>query len=169
MRRLFLILIFGMACSVQAMDQEVILKLEAEGYVGVPLKRNLVGHLEVEMEINGILGRFILDTGASATVLDRGRSKRFALAEQTGAAMAGGLGKTNMKAEAVTLTIVRIGEFKIKKLSVAVLDFSTVNNAMAQQGIAPHDGVIGADILEVGKAIIDYSAHKLYLKTPKEK
>ncbi len=39
-----------------------------------------------------------------------------------------------------------------------------INNAFKQMGIEEVDGVIGADILTTGKAIIDYANLILYLK-----
>ena len=41
---------------------------------------------------------------------------------------------------------------------------SHVNEALTHYKTKPVDGIIGADVLLKGKAIIDYSNHCLYLK-----
>jgi hypothetical protein len=49
--------------------------------------------------------------------------------------------------------------------SVFILfDLSHVNEALSQQKIKPVDGIIGADVLLKGNAIIDYPNQYLYLK-----
>lgn len=44
------------------------------------------------------------------------------------------------------------------------MNLDHVNNAFKKVGIAEIDGVIGADILIRGKAVIDYEKLILYLK-----
>ena len=39
-----------------------------------------------------------------------------------------------------------------------------INKALSERGISDVDGIIGADILKKGKAIIDYEKNRLYLK-----
>jgi hypothetical protein len=49
--------------------------------------------------------------------------------------------------------------------SVFILfDLSYVNEALSQQKIKPVDGIIGADVLLKGNAIIDYPNQYLYLQ-----
>ena len=43
--------------------------LEAKGYIKIPLTLTNTNHFELEATINGIPGRFILDTGASSTCI----------------------------------------------------------------------------------------------------
>ena len=49
-----------------------------------------------------------------------------------------------------------------------LLDLSHVNTALTEHHAEAVDGIIGADILEKGKAIIDYNKHILYLRTFKK-
>ena len=39
-----------------------------------------------------------------------------------------------------------------------------INKALVERGIECVDGIIGADILKKGKAIIDYEKNRLFLK-----
>ena len=46
---------------------------------------------------------------------------------------------------------------------MVVLDLEHINKALTKQKAKPVNGIIGADILEQGKAIIDYNKKKVYL------
>jgi hypothetical protein len=45
-----------------------------------------------------------------------------------------------------------------------VFDLVHVNDALIAHQSLPVDGIIGADILKKGKAIIDYKSQSLFLK-----
>ena len=52
---------------------------------------------------------------------------------------------------------------------MVLFDLSHVNEALKQQDASEVQGIIGADILGAGKAIIDYNKRKLFLKKVKNK
>jgi hypothetical protein len=58
----------------------------------------------------------------------------------------------------------QLGRWKETEFSLVVFDLSHVNEALQQYKAKPVHGIIGADILLQGKAIIDYYNHCLYLK-----
>ena len=60
-----------------AVPPDVAAALEAGGYAAVPMRRHGDAHLTVRMQLNGVPGVFILDTGAGRTVLDRAAQSRF--------------------------------------------------------------------------------------------
>ena len=43
--------------------------LTQKGYVAIPIRENISGHLLIEVMVNGQPGLFILDTGAGGTVI----------------------------------------------------------------------------------------------------
>ena len=49
------------------------------GFVSVPLQVNAVGHFELAAEVTGRRARFLLDTGASHTVVSTPSAERFGL------------------------------------------------------------------------------------------
>jgi len=49
-------------------------------------------------------------------------------------------------------------------VKLVIFDLSHVNQALIEHKSKPVHGIIGADILLKGKAIIDYYNHCLYLK-----
>jgi hypothetical protein len=48
-----------------------------------------------------------------------------------------------------------------------LFDLVHINEALTNHKALPVDGIIGADILKKGKAIIDYGTSTLYLKKKK--
>lgn len=60
--------------------------------------------------------------------------------------------------------ILKLGSWKAKKFNLVILDLSHVNKALIEHKAKPVHGIIGADILLQGKAIIDYYNHCFYLK-----
>ena len=60
--------------------------------------------------------------------------------------------------------ILKIGRWKTAELHLVIFDMTHVNEALTQYKAKPVEGIIGADILLEGKAIIDYYNHCLYLK-----
>ena len=60
--------------------------------------------------------------------------------------------------------VLQLGRWKCKNLHLIIFDLSHVNEALLQYKAKPVQGIIGADVLIQGKAIIDYYNHSLYLK-----
>jgi hypothetical protein len=56
-----------------------------------------------------------------------------------------------------------IGKFILKRTELILIDLQHINNALEKQNAEPVNGIIGADILIKGKAIIDYDKKYLYL------
>lgn len=48
-----------------------------------------------------------------------------------------------------------------------LIDLKHINNALEKQDVDPIQGILGADILHKGKAIIDYNRKYLYLLNKK--
>ncbi len=51
-----------------------------------------------------------------------------------------------------------------KNISIVLFDMSFINKTLVDQGAERVNGIIGSDLLKKGKAIIDYSSNKLFLK-----
>lgn len=147
------------------MKNKVSVLLEKQGYHKISLKNNGAGHFKLNAKINGKTGSFILDTGASHTVIDEAEAEKFGLRfSKASSKDAGGLGTAALKTRKCTGNKVEIKNFSINKKLLIVIDLSHVNNALKNNGNKKIDGVIGADILKKHKALIDYSERALYLK-----
>ena len=62
----------------------------------------------------------------------------------------------------------KIGDWETHKLHLVLFDLSHVNTALTQHKAKEVDGIIGADILQKGKAFIDYNKNVLYLRKSKK-
>ena len=58
----------------------------------------------------------------------------------------------------------QISKWKTLNCTLVVLDITHINKALTQHNAEKVHGIIGADILENGKALIDYNKRFLYLK-----
>jgi hypothetical protein len=132
--------------------------LKKKKYFKVKLKRIATNHLELKAKINGVKGRFILDTGASNSCVGIDRIEYFNLDAQESETKAAGAGATDME----TL------QSEKSKCHLVLFNLSHVNKALTQHNANEVHGIIGADILESGKAFIDYKQKILYLKKSKK-
>ena len=121
-------------------------------------------HLLIKGKINGVKGNFILDTGASNSCVGFESIEQFKLDAQFSETKAAGAGATGIETQLARNNEIQLGRWKNNKFHLIVFDMSHVNDALRQYKTKPVDGIIGADILLEGKAIIDYYNHCLYLK-----
>ena len=138
--------------------------LKRKGYIAIKLKKTITNHYEVKATINNIKGRFILDTGASNSCIDFNDVKKFNLDVEDSKTLASGAGATDMLTKQSTQNSIQIQQWKYQNFHLVIFDLSHVNTALEQHNAKPVQGIIGADILQKGKAIIDYKNNRLYLK-----
>ncbi|WP_100642503.1 aspartyl protease family protein [Alteromonas facilis] len=127
----------------------------------IPLTRTSDGHLVIPASINGVSANFILDTGATGTVVHHNMLDIFN-AEISGEAFNGlGLGdEATAKIETIPIRVnsIAIGEFT-----------STVNTIYSQNQTVPFpdgiSGIIGKDVLQDLSTILDVSTPRLILKS----
>jgi hypothetical protein len=143
--------------------------------ITIPIKLlNIEGdgfHLQVKIKINGKNANAIIDTGASKTVFDKTRIDAFLKKETLTEhdRMSTGLGTASMQSHAVLLRKLSIGKLDITAYHGVVLDLSHVNQTYEMIGLKPIDAVVGSDIMETYKAIINYSKKTLTLNLPARK
>ncbi|HEA23287.1 hypothetical protein LCGC14_1890820 [marine sediment metagenome] len=138
--------------------------LKKKSYVKIPLILTETNHFAITAKINGVKGRFILDTGASNTCVSFDKIDLFKLTSEASEIKAAGAGATNMETLVATKNRVEIGKWKHKKLQIVLFDLVHVNEALASHKAKTVDGIIGADVLIKGKAIIDYSDNCVFLR-----
>ena len=138
--------------------------LKNKNYIRVPLVFTATNHFEIVAKINGISGRFILDTGASNTCIGLDKIEFFNLISKESEVKAAGAGATNMETLISTKNKIEIGKWRKLKHKIVLFDLTHVNEALTTHKALPVDGVIGADILKKAKAIIDYKKSFVYLK-----
>tara|TARA_B110000967_G_C18611392_1_gene424158 strand:- start:163 stop:618 length:456 start_codon:yes stop_codon:yes gene_type:complete len=138
--------------------------LSKKGYVKIKLTKTKTNHFEVKGKINGVKGRFILDTGASNSCVGYDMTDRFKLVTKESKIKAAGAGASEMDAHKSSKNKLKIGDWKYENLNLVIFDLSHINIALKNHGAKTVEGIIGADILNIGEAIIDYKKKRLYLK-----
>jgi predicted aspartyl protease len=138
--------------------------LEDKGYSKIKLHLTKTNHFEIKATINNVKGTFILDTGASNSCVDFDAVDTFNLDVQDSEIKAAGAGALDMDTQISKKNRVKIGKWKHKKVALILFNLSHVNTALKSHNANPVDGIIGADILKKGKAVIDYNKKYLYLK-----
>lgn len=138
--------------------------LQDKGYTRIKFKLSKTQHLLIKGKINGIEGNFILDTGASNSCVGFEGIEHFQLSATDSDTKAAGAGGTGMLTQTSLKNKLKLGRWTSKNFGLVIFDMSHVNEALRQYKAKPVHGIIGADILMKGKAIIDYYNHCVYLK-----
>lgn len=138
--------------------------LKKKNYIKVPLILTATNHFEIVAKLNGITGRFILDTGASNTCVGLDKIDFFNLTSKESKIKAAGAGATNMETLISTKNKIELGDWQKHKLKIVLFDLVHVNEALTTHKALPVDGIIGADILKKAKAVIDYGQNCVYLR-----
>ena len=135
-----------------------------KGYSKIKLKLTKTNHFEIRATINGVKGRFILDTGASSSCVGFEAIERFKLKVRDSEIMAVGAGASNMQTKLSKSNTLKIGNWKKQRVALILFNLTHVNLGLLKHNADAVDGIIGADILKKGKGIIDYDKKYLYLK-----
>lgn len=137
--------------------------LKKHHYKKVKFKLTKTQHLLIKAKINGVTGNFILDTGASNSCVSFEQIELFHLNAKDSTTQASGAGGTGMLTQTASENQLQLGSWKDKDFDLVIFDMSHVNEALKAYKAKTVDGIIGADVLLKGKAIIDYANYYLYL------
>lgn len=138
--------------------------LRKKGYRKIKFKVTRTQHLLLKAAINGVRGNFILDTGASNSCVGFESIDKFLLKAAKSKTKAAGAGAVGMLTQIAMSNTLKMGRWKSDVFHLVVFDMSHVNAALKEYKAKPVDGIIGADVLLEGEAIIDYAENFLYLK-----
>lgn len=137
-----------------------------QDYFKIKLKLTKTNHFEIKATLNGVKGLFLLDTGASSSCVGFEAIDNFSLKVKDSEIKAAGAGATDMLTQISKKNKLKIGRWKNEKTTLILFNLTHVNTALTNHNAKPVDGIIGADVLKKGKAIIDYDKKYLYLKKP---
>ena len=134
------------------------------GFTAIPLRSaRTTGHHLVSASINGREGVFVLDTGANVSVIDSDHAGRFGLGG--GKASVGGavvLGGANA-ARQVGIESLSLGGVPIRQRRMVLTDLGPLGDALAPLAGGAVHGLIGQDVLNEHRAVIDVERPLLYL------
>ena len=137
--------------------------LKNDGYFSIKLVFLETKHYLIEAKVNVIIGKFILDTGASNSCICTSLEDKFKVISEDSKEKASSANSEMTHTKISKRNVIQIGKWN-SNASLITFDMSHINNALSQKKIDPIDGIIGADILKKSKAILDYKSNKLYLK-----
>ncbi len=120
-------------------------------------------HIVTKASINGHEGRFIIDTGASATCVDQSLYKEFQLTTEFMEKQIG-TASGSLRPRVSYKNTLELGDWSDEDVTLLSMDMSFVNNALKTEGMRPIQGLLGADFLIASSAIIDYRSKWLFLK-----
>lgn len=138
--------------------------LSEQGYSRIKLKLLKSNHFEMRATINGVKGRFILDTGASNTLIDQQLGEEFKLKIKKADVKVTGAGATDMDSQISTANHLKIGKWSNRRSMIVLFNLTHVNTGLAVNDVEPIQGIIGTDVLKKAGAVIDYEKKYLYLK-----
>jgi predicted aspartyl protease len=138
--------------------------LLAQGYIAHNLRiASKSGHIVTKASINGYSGRFIVDTGASATCVNQGMYKEFQLETEFMDRQIG-TASGSLRPRISHKNTLELGDWSDQDVTLLSMDMSFINTALKTEGMRSIQGLLGADFLIGSEAIIDYKGKKIYLK-----
>ncbi|MBP8248580.1 MAG: clan AA aspartic protease [Chitinophagales bacterium] len=122
-------------------------------------------HIFVDGKIGRHKMRFLIDTGASKSVINQDYAQNHfsnSLITKTDH-LTTGLGANIPNSSFIRLHRVKLDKFSLKTVHFALLDLSMVNQAYSSAGLDPVEAIIGGDILKKYGAVIDYGNKQLIM------
>ena len=137
--------------------------LNESGYCNVKLQFLKTKHYSLEANINGVNGKFILDTGASNSCICTSLENKFKIISKETIEKASSATSEIINTKVSRNNTIQIGKWE-NKINLISFNMNHINQALGEKKINLIDGILGADILKKSKAILDYKSNKLYLK-----
>ena len=137
--------------------------LKESGYIAVKLNFLKTKHYSLEAKINGINGKFILDTGASNSCICTSLENKFKAISKESKEKASSATSQMTHTKISKSNTIQIGNWK-NTINLITFNMNHINKALSEKKVDPIDGIVGADVLKKSKAILDYKSNKLYLK-----
>lgn len=140
--------------------------LLSNNYTAINLEISNMKHFIVQGAINNQNTQFIIDTGANQSCLDKTfvQTLKLPITPETDTIGAIGIGNAILKMEKVFIKKLTLNNYIIDLYNFAVVDLFNVNHISIEAGFENIGGLIGSDILQSRKAIIDCYNNILYLQ-----
>jgi hypothetical protein len=134
------------------------------GFTAIPLRSTAgTGHHLIEVTLNGHQGLFVLDTGANVSVVEDDHAQAFGLtggeaARNPAISLAGPVAARQARVEGFSL-----GQVDVRQDRIAVADLGQLVHVLGPLAGATVHGLIGQDVLNEHRAVIDMDRPLLYL------
>lgn len=122
-------------------------------------------HLFINVTVNGKKCRFLIDTGASKTVIDKtyfeqkqGKKNLVTVKQETA-----GLHSSVAESHFGKIKELKVGKHAKKNFKIAAIDLSHVNGAYKKLKMKSIQGILGSDLMLEHKMIVDYGQLKMIM------
>lgn len=143
-------------------------KLEKEliktGFIKTSIEKETTGHILLSVKINEKKARFVVDTGASNSVIDENQKERLNINAAISDIVATGAGRTDIPIAIAKNVKLEINSLLLDNKEFIVMNLDHVNLAIMDYNGQRVDGIIGSDILTEIHAIIDYNDLNIFMK-----
>jgi hypothetical protein len=120
-------------------------------------------HLLVAAAIEGLENYWwVVDTGASKSVVDRAVANYF-VGEESAGSMATGLGKEMVETTTGWIRNFSLGGYSFEALRVAIVDLHHINEEYARYSDKRIAGLLGSDFFSREKVVIDFEKQIMIL------
>jgi len=137
--------------------------LKSVGYISVTLKLLKTNHYLLKACINGVEGKFILDSGASSSCICLSLESKFKIDSKENKIKASSATSNMEDTRLSKNNTIELRKWR-SKINLVSIDMTHINGVLSEKETESVDGIIGADVLKKSKAVIDYESNKLYLK-----
>ncbi len=116
-------------------------------------------------ELNKYKMHMLIDTGATLTVLDINRARTIFKNPEIKIydKFFMGIGTSKIDTYSMHINAVELGDCRLENLEVILIDMENINKAYAAFDLPRIDGIIGGDVLQKYKAVINYEKSILEL------
>ena len=119
----------------------------------------------VKGTIHGKEANFLIDTGASRSVFDPNTIATFIddIQFEKKEGMTAGVGSSDLESATFVIDTFTLGEMEIHDYEAVALDLENIHEMYGKLHLPRIDGIVGGDLLQKYKAIINYKSKKMRL------
>lgn len=139
--------------------------LRKQGYLKIPFEMNKSRHIVFDIILNDLPAKFLIDSGASGTILTLESINKFSLNVKETSEKSTGAASSNISMQNSINNSLTFKHFKIDNLDLYIMDLSHVNESLKEMNDEPIDGILGADILSNYNCVLDYKGYNFYIST----
>lgn len=122
-------------------------------------------HLLVKVEVNSFRVNFVVDTGASKSVLDSNSIDLFLVDQiHDSDEESTSIGNTTLRSQKALIKEFKFGGITLWNKMVNVLDLSNVIHVYESLNLPMIHGILGADLLQELNAVVDFKNKTLMLE-----
>jgi predicted aspartyl protease len=138
--------------------------VDYRGYDSVKLQVSPGSNLYVNGSINGIPGKFMVDTGAPVTILHHAFVQQIHVATRGTRIVSTAINLKDQGVRVATIQRFSLGSIRIRGGMVGVSDLGGLIHTPMLTGTPPFAGLLGGEILDRDHGIIDFGTHTLYMR-----